>query len=233
MEPIFDLPLFGIFLSLATFVFATIIYERFRKVIFNPVLVTVVFIIVFLKAFDIEYERYNIGGQYLSFFLGPSIVALGVLFYEKYLVIKKNMLPFFLSVLSGSLMSILSVLLLCIGLNIPELITRSLALKSITTPIAVEVCLVIEGLPYLTAGFVIFVGIIGNAFGVSMLQHLGIHSPTAIGTALGTASHGIGTARALEVSDLAGAYSGLAMCLNGILTSFLAPVLVEWFMTPI
>ena len=227
MERICELPLFGVFVSLTAFVFATLLYERFRKVILNPVLISVILIISFLKVFNVEYAQYNIGGQYLTFFLGPSVVALGVLFYEKYVVIKRNLMPFFLSVLAGSLMSLVSVILICLMLSAPDLITRSLVLKSITTPIAVEVSPIIGGLPYLTVGVVILVGILGNAFGEEVLRFLKIKSPSAIGTALGTASHGIGTARALEVSDLAGAYSGLAMCLNGILTSFLAPVVVE------
>lgn len=228
METIFELPLFGVFISMAAFVFATMLYERFRKVMLNPILISVVLIIALLQILNIEYEQYNIGGQYLTFFLGPSVVALGVLFYEKYIIIKKNFLPFFLAVLAGGLMSLVSVLIICIILTTPELITRSLVLKSITTPIAIEVSQVIGGLPYLTAGIVVSVGIFGNAFGADILRFLGIKSPSAIGTALGTASHGIGTARAIQISDLAGAYSGLAMCLNGILTSFLAPVVVEW-----
>lgn len=230
MDKIFELPLFGVFISLAAFVLATLLYERYRRVILNPVLIAILSIIAFLQLFKIDYAAYNIGGQYLSFFLGPSVVALGVLFYEKYVLIKKNFQPFFLAVLSGCLMSIVSVVIICLLLSAPELITRSLSLKSTTTPIAVEISSTIGGLPYLTAGVVILVGILGNAFGVAILNFLGIHSPSAIGTALGTASHGIGTARALDVSDLAGAYSGLAMCMNGILTSLIAPFLIDWLM---
>jgi putative effector of murein hydrolase len=107
---------------------------------------------------------------------------------------------------------------------------RSLAPKSVTTPIAIEIAKSVGGVPSITAGIVIAVGIFGNAFGIYILRFLGITSKTAIGTALGTASHGIGTARALEESELSGVYSGLALCVNGLVTAIVTPLVIDWIL---
>ncbi|MDX1326948.1 MAG: LrgB family protein, partial [Arenibacter sp.] len=161
------------------------------------------------------------------FLLGPTVVALGVLFYEKYEQIKLNLLPFVASVVIGGTISVLSVCLLAMLLGASEPIIRSLAPKSVTTPIALEITKIIGGLPYIAAGIVIAVGIFGNAFGPGILRILGIRNKNAIGAALGTAAHGIGTARALDEGKLAGAYGGLAMCINGLLTAVITPYLLE------
>ena len=227
MSDFFQQPLFGIFITVLAFQVAQYIKSKSKFVLFNPVLVSVVFIIVFLLIFNIDFEDYNVGGQYLSFLLGPTVVALGVLFYEKYEQIKSNFLPFISAILIGGVLSIVSVCGIALLLGAPDVIIKSLAPKSVTTPIAIEIAKIIEGVPYIAAGVVIAVGIFGNAFGPSILNFLGIKNKNAIGTALGTASHGIGTARALEDSKLAGAYGGLAMCVNGLLTAILTPYIVE------
>ena len=113
-------------------------------------------------------------------------------------------------------------------MNAPDVIIKSIVSLSVTTPIAIEITNITQGIPSLTAGVVIAVGIFGNAFGPGFLKLLGIKSETAMGTALGTAAHGIGTARALEVGHLSGAYSGLAMCVNGIMTTLISPYVVIW-----
>src|SRR5690606_38185655 len=117
-----------------------------------------------------------------------------------------------IAVALGGLMSIASVILILLAFNVPWDMVLSLATKSVTTPIAIEVSQIIGGIPEITAGIVILTGIFGNAFGPELLKFLGITSNSAIGAALGTAAHGIGTARALEESKLTGVYSGLAMC---------------------
>lgn len=223
MEKIVEIPLFGILITLSTYFVGLRIYEKYRRFYLNPILLSSVFIIGFLVLFNIDYEQYNVGGQYLSFFLGPSVVALGVLFYEKYPLIKKQLFSVLLAVVAGGMLCMVSVIALCFLLSVPEEITRSLALQSITSPIAIEVSEAVGGIPSLTAGVVIVVGILGNVVGVQVLNFCKVKNESAVGTALGTSSHGIGTARALELSTLAGAYSGVAMCLNGVFTAFVAP----------
>jgi len=223
----FELPVFGFFITILSFYLAQKLKQRFNFILLNPVLISIVGIITLLLLLDINFETYNKGGEYLSFFLSPTIVALGVLFYEKYEKIKSNIKPFLAAVAIGGSISIITVTVLSILLNAPDIITRSLAAKSVTTPIAIEITKITQGIPSITAGVVIAVGIFGNAFGFEILKFLGIKSNTAIGTALGTASHGIGTARAIEIDKLAGAYSGLAMCANGLITAVITPYLVQ------
>lgn len=230
MNGFFDLPIFGVFITLLVFYIAQAIRLRVRFVLLNPVLISITLIISFLFLFDIPFEDYNKGGQYLSFFLGPSIVALGVLFYEKYKEIKHNMASFLIAVIIGGLISIVSVSVIAILLHAPEIVIKSIAAKSVTTPIAIEITKITGGVPAITAGVVIAVGIFGNAFGPGILKFAGIKSKSAIGTALGTAAHGIGTARALEEGKLTGAYSGLAMCINGLLTAIVTPYFLDWIL---
>jgi predicted murein hydrolase (TIGR00659 family) len=230
MNEFFQLPIFGVFITLLVFYIAQGIRRKTRFVLLNPVLIAILLIISFLLAFDIQFSNYNEGGKYLSFFLGPSIVALGVLFFEKHKEIKHNLIPFVAAVSIGGITSIISVSFIALLLNAPEILIKSIVSKSVTTPIAIEITKITGGIPAITAGVVIAVGIFGNAFGPALLKALGIRSKSALGTALGTAAHGIGTARALEEGKLTGAYSGLAMCVNGILTAALAPYFVFWLL---
>lgn len=231
MGEIFQQPFFGIFITLLAFQMSKSIGRKFKYVLFNPVLLSVVSIISFLVFFEIDFEAYNIGGQYLGFLLGPTVVALGVLFYEKYEQIKANILPFVSAVIVGGTISIISVCAIALVLGASEPIIKSIAPKSVTTPIALEIAKIIDGIPYISAGIVIAVGIFGNAFGPAILRSLGIRNKIAIGAALGTAAHGIGTARALDEGKLAGAYGGLAMCINGLLTAIIAPYMVPMILS--
>lgn len=230
MKEFFELPVFGIVVTLAAYFFAAKIKRKYDYLLLNPVLVAIALIIIFLLIFDIPYTDYNTGGRYLSFFLGPAVVALGVFFYEKLQEIKRNLKAFLLAVAAGGVSGILSVVLLLLLFRVPHLMINSLAAKSVTTPIAIEITRLTGGIPEITAGIVIAVGIFGNAFGPFLLKFLGIKSKLAIGTALGTAAHGIGTARAFEEGELPGVYSGLAMCVNGILTALLVPYILHWFL---
>ncbi len=228
MTEIYKLPVFGILITLVAFFSAIALRKKIKFVLFNPVLIASALIILVLVVSDVSFTDYNRGGKYLSFFLGPAIVALGVLFFEKYQLIKHNIYPFLLAVCCGGIISVLSVSCIAILINAPDVIIRSIVSISVTTPIAIEISQITHGIPSITAGVVIAVGIFGNAFGPAFLKGLGIKSKTAMGTALGTAAHGIGTARAIEEGHLPGAYSGLAMCVNGILTTLIAPYVVLW-----
>ncbi|APS38757.1 LrgB family protein [Salegentibacter sp. T436] len=230
MQEFFQLPIFGVFISLIAFAGARKLQKKFNYALLTPVLVAIVFIICFLLIFNIDFEDYNRGGKFISFFLGPSVVALGVFFYEKYEEVKQNLKVFLLSVAVGGISGVLTVIIFLLLLKVPDFIIESLAAKSVTTPIAIEITKLTNGIPEITAGLVIAVGIFGNAFGPFILKKLGIKSKIAIGTALGTAAHGIGTARAFEESKLAGVYSGLAMCVNGIITALITPYLLQLFL---
>lgn len=223
MTEIFSYPVFGIFLTLLAFAGAVQIKRKWNYIFFNPVFLAIAFIIIFLLSFNIKYGEYNNGGKFLSFFLGPAVVALGVFFYEKYAEVKQNLKPLLIAVTAGGISGIFSVIIILILFKAPIFIVQSLSAKSVTAPIAIEISKLIGGVPEITAGMVIVTGIFGNAFGPLILRFLGITNTIAIGTSLGTAAHAIGTARAFEEGKLPGVYSGLAMCLNGIVTALLAP----------
>ena len=228
MNVFLSIPVVWVFLTLAVYFLAQKLHKRLKLVITTPILITIVTIILVLILLNVEFKVYNKGGKFISFFLGPSVVALGVLFYEKYEEIKNNIKPFIIAVTLGGLTSIFSAVFILSLLHAPDYLLRSLTPKSVTTPIAIEISKSISGIPPITAGVVIAVGIFGNAFGVYILKVLGIKSKTAIGSALGTASHGIGTARALEESEISGIYGGIALCVNGCLTALISPYLINW-----
>lgn len=231
MKVFFEQPIFGVTLTLLAYYLSGLLKRRFNYILFNRILVSVVMIILVLLALEIDFKQYNIGGKYISFFLGPSVVALGVFLFEKLQQLKQDIKPFMISVILGGLFGMLAVLGSLYLWNSPEILSKSLIAKSVTTPIAIEITKVTEGLPEITAGIVIITGILGNAIGAPFLRKLGVTNPLAIGTALGTSAHGIGTARAFEISTSAGVYSGLAMCFNGLLTALLAPYILQWALT--
>ena len=196
-------------------------------VLLNPILLTMITLIVFLKMTNISYETYREGGQLIDVWLKPAIVALGVPLYLQLEMIKKQWLPILLSQLVGCLVGIISVVLIAKGLGATPEVICSLAPKSVTSPIAMEVSAATGGIPSLSAAVVILVGLFGAVFGFKVLDMGHVKSPIAQGLSMGTASHAIGTSAAMEVSKKYGAYSSLGLTLNGILTSLLTPMVLR------
>lgn len=230
MRDFLQFPFFGIVFTLLFYFLAKKLWSKWNLFFLNPVFLSVTGIILFLSFFGIEFNTYNKGGKILTFFLSPAVVALGAFFYEKYEQLRKDLNVLLIAVVAGGLCGVLSITLFLILLQMPQFMIRSLVSKSVTTPIAIEITKVVGGIPDITAGIVIAVGIFGNACGPLFLKHVGIKSDKAIGAALGTAAHGIGTARAIEVGQIPGIYSGIAMCLNGIITAFLTPHILSLFL---
>ena len=192
-----------------------------------PILLTMITLIVFLKMTGISYDTYREGGLLIDFWLKPAIVALGVPLYLQLEMIKKQWLPILLSQLVGCLVGIISVVLISRGLDASQEVLCSLAPKSVTSPIAMEVAAATGGIPSLSAAVVILVGLFGAVLGFKVLDLGQVKSPIAQGLSMGTASHAIGTSAAMEVSKKYGAYSSLGLTLNGILTALLAPVMLR------
>ena len=201
--------------------------RRTGWVLLNPIVLTIASLILFLKLTDISYETYQAGGQLIEFWLKPAVVALGVPLYLQLKMIKKQLLPILLSQLVGCLVGIVSVVGVAKLLGATPDVICSLAPKSVTTPIAMEVSHATGGIPSLTAAVVVLVGLFGAVFGFKILTLGRIKSPIAQGLSMGTASHAIGTSAAMEVSRKYGAYASLGLTLNGILTAILAPVLLR------
>lgn len=196
-------------------------------VVLNPILVTIAVLIVFLKLTGISYDTYQEGGRYIDFWLKPAIVALGVPLYQHLGQIRRQFVPIFVSQLVGCLVGLVSVVLITRWMGASREVIISLAPKSVTTPIAMEVCSAAGGIPSLTAAIVVCVGLLGAVFGFKMLEVWHVRNPYSQGLGLGAASHAVGTSRAMEKGDTYGAYASLGLILNGVLTALLTPYVLR------
>ncbi len=214
-------------LTFGAFALFKALQKRTGWVLLNPILLTMFTVILFLKLTDISYETYQEGGKLIEFWLKPAIVALGVPLYLQLEMIKKQWLPILLSQLVGCLVGLVSVILIAKGLGASPEVICSLAPKSVTTPIAMEVSEATGGIPSLSAAVVILVGLFGAVLGFKVMDFGHIKSPIAQGLSMGTASHAIGTSAAMDVSKKYGAYASLGLTLNGILTALLTPMVLR------
>ncbi len=171
-----------------------------------------------------------IGGDIITFFLGPATVVLAIPLYNEMAALKKHLLPILLSVIAGSAVAIISVILIGKILNLPPALIVSLIPKSITNPIGIELSKQLGGDPAITVASIVFTGLLGAITGSSVCRFLKINNHLAIGLALGTSAHAMGTSRALELGETQGAMAGLAIGLAGLATVLLAPVFVFWLM---
>ena len=205
--------------------------RQFQKwtgwIVLNPILVTIAVLILFLQLTGISYGTYHQAGQYIDFLLKPAIVALGVPLYRNLKRIRQQLLPIFLSQLAGCIAGIVSVVAIAKLTGASSAVIISLAPKSVTTPIAMEICKATGGIPSLTAAIVVCVGLFGAVFGFKVLEVWHIRNPYSQGLSIGTASHAVGTSRAMEKSETHGAYASLGLILNGVLTSVLTPLILD------
>lgn len=221
--------LFAVTLTIGFFWGAQLLQKQLRSVILNPILVTIVLIILVLKACNISYETYYAGGQYIEFLLKPAIVALGVPLYQQIEQIRKQAFPILACQLIGCITGAVSAFLIAQYLGATLDVAISLAPKSATTPIAMEVASLTGGIPSLTAIIVIVTGILGAIFGLKFLNLVGVKSPIAQGLALGAAAHAVGTAHAMNKNIKLGIYSSLGLIVNGTLTGVLTPYILHLF----
>ncbi|GAB3685525.1 LrgB family protein [Salinisphaera aquimarina] len=225
-----ETPLLWLAVTLIVFWLAQRLYRSTHDFpLLNPVLVSVTVLVLVLLATGTPYHAYFDGAQFIHFLLGPATVALAVPLATQAQELKRLWLPIAIALTAGSVTAVLSAMALGWALGLTPETLLSMLPKSVTTPIAMGVADEIGGLPSLTAVLVILTGITGAVIGIPLLRLLGLRDPVAKGFAIGVAAHGIGTARAFEHSERAGAFSGLAMGLNGALTALLVPLLVWLF----
>lgn len=198
-----------------------------HTVLMNPILITIAVLIVFLKCANIPFETYNAGGHLIEFWLRPAVVALGVPLYLQLETIKKQFLPILFSELAGCVVGIVSVVLIAQWMGGSREVILSLASKSVTTPIAMEVTKSVGGIPSLTAAVVVCVGLLGAVAGYRTMGFARVQNPVAQGLSMGTAAHAVGTATSMDVSKLHGAYASLGLTINGILTALLTPSILQ------
>lgn len=222
-------PLIGLTATLIAYVFAFRIYERARfSPLANPVMISVAILVTVLTVTGTPYKTYFDGAQFVHFLLGPATVALAVPLYTQLPKLRSNVLPLLAGLLAGSVAAVVSAVGIAYLLGASPEVVRSLAPKSVTIPIAMGVSEKIGGLPSLTAVLVMATGIIGAVSATGLLNLLRVRDYTVRGFATGVAAHGIGTARAFQVSQEAGAFAALGMGLNGVLTAILVPVMAAW-----
>ena len=226
MSEVFASPFFGIALSILAFWLGSFLQKRLKSVICNPLLIAILLIVILLLVFDIPYENYNEGGSIINMFLTPATACLAVSIYTKIQILKKNWLPIVIGCSVGSLTSMASVWLLCRLFRLDEAMTASLIPKSITTPIAVEVCQSHGGIVPVTVIAVIFTGILGSILAPLLIRLLGVKDSMTAGLAIGACSHAVGTSRAIELGETEGAMSGLAIGVCGIITVLVSMVLL-------
>lgn len=220
-------PAFGITLSIAAYTAAQFIHQRWRWL--HPLFVCSGFITLVLLSFHIPYAAYKVGGDVLTLLLGPATVALGVPLYKNAGLIKKHIAGILTAVTLGSLTAIASAAALVGLLGGSREILLSMLPKSVSSPIALEISRHLGGLPELTAVLTVLTGLFGSMIGRRLLTWLSFRDALSIGIAVGTAAHGIGTARLLKDSELEGSMSGFAMGAAGIITSVLFVPIYWWF----
>ena len=222
-------PLLGLTLTLLAYQAAFAIYRRSGShPLANPVLIAVIALVAFLMLTGTRYETYFAGAQFVHFLLGPATVALAIPLYTQIRRVRAMLLPVVAGLLAGSATAALSAVAVARLLGASPATQLSLAPKSVTTPIAMGVAERIGGIPSLTAVLVIVTGILGAVGGRYVFDALRVRDPAIRGFAIGVASHGIGTARAFQVSEQSGAFAALAMGLNGALTALLLPFFASW-----
>jgi predicted murein hydrolase (TIGR00659 family) len=195
----------------------------------NPVMIAVIFVVSGLYFTGTSYADYFEGAQFVHFLLGPATVALAIPLYLQYEQVKKSAFAILISIVAGSLTAIITALAIGYLLNGSKITLLSVAPKSVTTPVAMGISEQLGGLPSLTAILVILTGICGAMLGPICLNLIRVTDKPARGLAMGTASHGIGTARAFQVNKTAGAFAGLAIGLNALATAILLPLIWNWF----
>lgn len=218
---------FGIVISLLFYWVSLIISRKIKLTICNPLLLTTIFIIVVLLIFDIDYDTYNYGAQYLTYFLTPATVCLAVPLYRQFEILKKNVAAIMLSIGAGCISHAIVIGVLTIAFCLSPELKASLIPKSLTTAIAIGVGEELGGITSVTVICVIITGLLGATIADGLFRLLKIEEPVAQGLACGTASHAIGTSKAIELGEVQGAMSSLAIVVTGILTVILAPVVME------
>ena len=212
-------------ITFGIYFFAKLLQKKTGILLLNPILLTIAVIIIFLKLTNISFETYNQGGHLIEFWLKP--VALGVPLYLQLETIKKQLLPIILSQLAGCIVGVISVVLIAKLMGASQEVILSLAPKSVTTPIAMEVTKTLGGIPSLTAAVVVCVGLLGAVLGFKTMKIMHVGSPIAQGLSMGTAAHAVGTSTAMDISSKYGAYASLGLTLNGIFTALLTPTILR------
>ena len=223
---LYSSPVFGVSLTLVVYFLAEGFKKRTGFSFANPLLISILILMGIIKVLSIPLEAYEVGGAHISFFIKPATVALAIPLYYHYDVLVKNIKAVSAGIFVGVSTSILSVSFLSKVFGLEEVLKLSLLSKSITTPIGIELTQQVGGIVPVAIASIIFTGIFGALIGPWFLKTIGVKDKTALGIALGTSAHVIGTSKAIELNEEVGAMSAIAIPLAGILTVLLAPLIM-------
>ena len=228
MSDFFETSVFaGVTVSLIAYFVGMFLKKKLKLAIFNPLLVSIIFTIIVLVISKVDYKVYNEGAKYLSWFLTPATVCLAIPLYEQWQLLKKNYKAVIVGITSGVLTSLLTVFVLSLVMNLDHAQYVTLLPKSITTAIGMGLSEELGGYVTITVAVIVITGVLGNIFGEVICKLFRIEEPIAKGLALGSASHAIGTAKAMEMGEIEGAMSSLAIAVAGLLTVVSASVFAQ------
>ncbi|WP_290459491.1 LrgB family protein [Romboutsia ilealis] len=228
MYNIFDTEIFGIILTILFYNIGIYIQKKTKKPIFNPLLIAILCIILFLSITKIPYESYKLGADRINFFLGPVTIVLAVPLYKQFDLFKKYLLEILIGISCGVVVSFISVKLIGHFTNANFDIINSLIPKSITTPMGISLTKTLNGVEAITVVSIILTGILGAIMSSIVFKIGKINHPVAKGIALGTSAHALGTTKALEMGEVEGAMSGLSIGISGIITVILIPIIIKF-----
>ncbi|HIY19960.1 MAG TPA: LrgB family protein [Candidatus Blautia avistercoris] len=219
---------FGLVISILGYELGRAVQKKWRLAILNPLLISIIFVIVVLKILHIDYNTYNASAKYLNYLLTPSTVCLAIPLYKQIQLLKKNAAAVFGGIAAGVLTSLVSVFLLSLAFGFTKEQYVTLLPKSITTAIGMGISEELGGIVTITVAVIIITGILGNMTAEAICRVFKITEPVAKGVAIGTASHAVGTVKAMEMGETEGAMSSLSIAVAGLLTVAGASVFVNF-----
>lgn len=221
LNALVDSPLFGISISIGAFYIGVVLNRKFKSPFVNPLLVAMIICIAVLKLCNISYETYSMGGDIIYMFLGPATAVLAVSVYNRFETLKKNLIPILIGTFVGSAVSVGSIVIMCRLFGLDESISASLFPKSVTTAISLPLSELGGGIAAVTFAATTITGIMGAVCAPTLAKLFGIKNRTAVGLAIGTSSHALGTTRAIQMGETEAAMSSIAIALAGVSTVIL------------
>lgn len=220
---------FGAFISVGAYVLGMLLQKKLKVAVFNPLFISIIAVIAVLLATGISYDTYNASAKYLSYFLTPATVCLAIPLYEQIALLKKNAAAIMIGIVSGAVTSGICILVLALIFSLPHEMYVTLLPKSITSAIGMGMSEELGGIPSITVSVIILSGIVGNMFAPLFCKLFKITDPISKGIAIGSSSHAIGTAKAIEMGDVEGAMSGLSVAVSGLLSVVLINIFAIFY----
>jgi putative effector of murein hydrolase len=218
MNEVFASPFFGITLSILAYEIGVLVSRKTKLAIANPLLIAIVLCIAVIELAHIPLESYNAGGNLIAIFLGPATAVIAISIYNQLSRLKKYFIPILAGTLVGSLASVGSAYFLCKLFGMGDVLTKSMVVKSVSTPFALAISKNIGGIPAVSVAAVVITGILGAVCAPMLIKIFRVKNPIAAGVAIGTSSHAVGTSKAIMIGEIEGAMSGIALGLAGLLT---------------